>query len=331
MLLAKPHWTFRFLFLAGLAGATNASLAQEYPSKPITLLVGFAAGSATDSVARLAGQHLNPKLKVPILVDNKPGAGTILSVQTLLKSPKDGYTLKLGTSGTLVQSPGVVKDLPYDVVRDFVPIVGVARVGGVLVVRNSLPVSNIKDLIAYLKKNPGKVTYGSAGIGAAGHLNGEYFMFRTGTEMIHVPYKGANQVSLDIVAERLDLALTNGAPAWPLIRSGKMRALAVTTLKRIPSAGNVPTLSEAGFPGAEGLDPYTFYGIVGPAGLPPSPIARINQAVNEILQDQDFVKKLANMEFEADTPNTPADFARFLANQLAVWKELGARLNITMN
>jgi len=325
----------RLLLLAGVVAimlpVSHAALAQEYPSKPITLLVGFAAGSATDTVARLLGQPLSQKLKVPILVDNKPGAATILSVQTLLRSPKDGYTLKLGTSGTLVQGPGVLKDLPYDVTRDFAPIVGVAQVSGVLVVRNSLPVSNVKELIAYLKKNPGKLTYGSAGIGASGHLNGEYFMYRTDTQMIHVPYKGANLVSNDLVAERLDLAITNGGAAWPLVRAGKMKLLAVTSLKRLPGASNIPTLLESGIAGAEGLNPYTFYGIVGPAGTPATAITLINQVTNEVLKDQDFVKKLSNLDFEANPPSTPADFARFLASQLAVWKDLGSRLTITAN
>lgn len=317
------------LLYAGLVAVPAA--AQDYPAKPVTLLVGFATGSATDSVARLAGQYLAPRLKVPILVDNKPGAATLISVQALLKAPRDGYTLKLGTSGTLVQIPSVQKDLPYDVARDFTPIAGLARVGGVLVVRNSLPVANVKELVAYLKKNPGKLTYGSAGIGASGHLNGEYFMFRTGTEMIHVPYKGANLVSADLVAERLDMALTNGAPAWPLIRAGKIRILAVTTLARMPSAGTVPTLLESGLPGMEGLDPYTFYGVIGAAGIPAAAVTRINQAVNESLGDAEFVKRLSSLEFEPDAPGSPADFGRFLASQLAAWKELGSRLSINPN
>lgn len=324
----------KVLALAGLLGAglvPVVALGQDYPSRPVTLLVGFATGSATDSVARLAGQYLAPRLKVPILVDNKPGAATLISVQTLLKAPRDGYTLKLGTSGTLVQVPSVQKDLPYDVARDFAPIAGLARVGGVLVVRNSLPAANVKELVALLKKSPGKLTYGSAGVGASGHLNGEFFMFKTGTEMIHVPYKGANLVSADLLAERLDMALTNGAPAWPLIRAGKIRILAVTTLTRMPSAPNVPTLLESGLPGMEGLDPYTFYGVIGAAGIPQAAVTRMNLAVNELLKDPEFVKKLAGLEFEPDPPGTPADFGRFLASQLAAWKELGARLSINLN
>jgi len=307
---------------------SNPSIAQEYPSKPVTLLVGFAPGSSTDSIGRLTAQFLSEKFKVPVLVDNKPGGGTLISVQALTKSARDGYTLKLGVASTLVQNPGVQKNLPYDPGVDFTAVVGVARMSGVLAVRNQLPVSSVRELVDYLKKNPRKVTYGSSGIGAAGHLNGEYFQFRTGTEMIHVPYKGANLVTTDMVAERLDLAITTGAASLPFVRAGKLKALAVTTTARLRAAPEIPTLAEAGFPGMEALDPFTFYGIVGPAGLAAVPVAKVNQAINEILKNAEFVTKLGNLDYDPNAPNTPAEFSRFLSSQLAVWRDLGSRLQI---
>ena len=325
--LLRDRW-FRLLAISVCCWVSNPVIAQEYPSRPVTLLVGFAPGSSTDSIGRLTAQFLSEKFKVPILVDNKPGGSTVISVQALMKSARDGYTLKLGVASTLVQNPGVQKNLPYDPAVDFTAVVGVARMSGVLAVRNQLPVSSVRELVAYLKKNPGKVTYGSSGIGAAGHLNGEYFLYRTGTEMIHVPYKGANLVTTDLVAERLDLAITTGAASLPFVRAGKIRALAVTTTARLRAAPDIPTLAEAGFPGMEALDPFTFYGIVGPAGLAATPVAKVNQAINEILKNADFVTKLGNLDFDPNAPNTPAEFSRFLASQLAVWRDLGSRLQI---
>ncbi len=313
------------------AGVATAQAPQTYPNRQITMIIGFAAGSTTDSIGRVLAPYMSEKLKTPIIVDNKPGGGTVISVQALMKSPKDGYTLMLGAASTLVQSPGVQKDLPYDTLRDMVPIVGVARMPGIMAVRNGFPVASVRDLVPYLKKNPGKVTYGSSGIGAAGHLTGELFLYRTGTDMIHVPYKGANQVSADLAADRLDLAITTAAASLPLIRQGKLKGLAVTTLTRLPSAPTIPTLVESGLTGMEGMDPYTFYGLMAPQGTPQGPVMRVNQVVNEILKDAEFVKKLTALEFDPDQPNTPAEFTKFLSMHLSIWRELGARLNITAN
>lgn len=309
-------------------GVATSSFAQEFPSRQVTLLVGFVAGSATDSVARLVTQYLGEKFKTPILVDNKPGAGALIAVQVLKKSAPDGYTLMLGTGGTLVQNPGVQKNISYDPVADFVPVVAVGKAGGILAVRNSLAVSNVKELVEYLKKNPGKATYGSAGVAAAGHLNGEYFVHHTGTSMVHVPYKGANQVAVDLIAGRLDFVITNVSSVLPFVLNGKVKALAVTSQTRLRTAPDIPTLAETGFPGLEGLDPFTFYGIVGPVGMPSAAVARVNQASNEMLKNPEFLAKLASLDFDAVAPNSPADFGRFLASQLAVWRELGSRIKI---
>ncbi|MBS0337134.1 MAG: tripartite tricarboxylate transporter substrate binding protein [Proteobacteria bacterium] len=301
--------------------------AQEYPSRPVRLLVGFAPGSATDIAARAIAERLSDQLKAPFIVENKPGAGSLIAIQALKSSQADGYSLMLSAGSALVQNPGIRRDLPYDPVRDFAPIAPVFKLHGVLVVNPGLPAHNIAQLVELLKKSPGKLSYGSSGIGMANHLGMELLLAKTGTEMTHVPYKGDNQVAADVVAGRLDVAIETLSTAMPLIQSGKQRALAVLSTRAVPMAAGLPTLGDAAIPGLEALEPFTFVGLVGPAGMSADRIKKINEAVNESLKSPQLASRLAGMGFEP-MADSPEGFGSYMGLELAKWREIGSRLRI---
>jgi tripartite-type tricarboxylate transporter receptor subunit TctC len=308
---------------------SNIAAAQPYPSKPITVLVGFSAGGATDGVARLISTRLSEKLKVPVLVENRPGAGQLLAIQALKSAAPDGYTLYLGSGSSLAQNPGVQKNLPFRPLRDFTLVALAGSGPGVMAVSNTLPVSNLKEFIDYAKKNPGKLNYGSSGIGSANHLHMEYFMARTGIEMMHIPYKADSAVGAELAAGRVHVSISTMQVIMPLVQAGRVKPLAVTSVKPIPFAPGVPSLAEAGVPGLDGLDPYTFYGFVGPAGLPRPIVNRLNEAINEAINSPDIAARMRDALRVEPTPDTPDGFRRFLENELAKWTELGKIIKIS--
>jgi len=312
---------------AALAGAGTAT-AQEYPNRPISLIVGFAAGGATDAVARVIGQAMSTRLNVPVVIDNKPGAAGIPAIQTLRGAPLDGYTLLLGSGGMLSQGPGFRRDLPYDPLVDFVPVSGVAKVSGVLVARSELPVTNVRELVAYAKANPGNTTYSSSGVGTANQLSIELLAYKTGTKFLHIPYKSDTQSASEIMAGRVDFSIMTASVAIPLVQSGKLKAFAVTSPKRIAAIPNVPSLMEAGLPGLDALEPFTFYGIVGAAGLPPAVVRRLNAAVSEALADPAVVARFATLGFDPTPPAAPEQFGAFMRSELMKWRDLSANVKI---
>lgn len=256
--------------IACLAGASLAlgsmmpAAAQSWPEKPVTVVVPFASGGTTDIIARTIGQKMGESLRQPVVVDNRPGAGGTLGASNVARATPDGYTLLLATVAHTM-APGIYKKLPYDFTRDLVPVGLVALTPNVLLVGASMPVKSVAELIAYIKSHPGKVNYGSAGPGSTEHLSGELLRSMTGTDIVHVPYKGGAPMMTDLIAGQIQMAVETSPSAAPHVRSGKLRALAVTTAKRSPAYPGVPTLDESGI---KGYEVTTWYALMAPRGTP---------------------------------------------------------------
>lgn len=320
----------RWILAACAATLTATSaVAQQFPAHPIKILVGFGPGGGADMVARLYAAKLQEMLGVPVVVENKVGAGQLLALQPVKSAAPDGYTLLFATSSALVQGPGVRNNLPYDTIKDFTPVAFVARAAGMFYVSSKLPIRTMGELINYARANPNKINYASAGIGAANHLQLEYLMNVTGTRMAHIPYKSDGEVSQQ-VASGMDVHLAMSVPQFPvqLATTGKVRMLAVTGSRRLPGVPNVPTLAESGVDSLKGIDYYAFYGLLGPAGMPPEVVARLNEAVNKVSQMPDMVERLRTNLYLEPEPTTPGEFRKFLASELVKWREVGKSIKL---
>jgi len=307
-------------FCIGVAFAACAALAnaQAWPSKPIKWIVPFAPGGTTDILARTVGDKLAFALGVPVVVENKPGAGGGLGAEFTAKAAPDGYTIMGGTISTHAINASLYKDLPYDPVKDFVPITLIARIPNMLVVNPAIPAKDVKELIVLLKANPTKYTFASSGNGTSQHLSGELFKSMAGVEMQHIPYKGSPPALQDVVGGQVTMTFDNITTAWPLAKSGKLRALAVTTAKRSSIAPDVPTLAEAGLPGFE---VGSWQGVFAPARTPPAIIKRLNAEIVKILAMPDVREKLGALgaEIVADSPD---EFAEFAKTEVVKWSDV---------
>ncbi|MEO8347027.1 MAG: tripartite tricarboxylate transporter substrate binding protein [Betaproteobacteria bacterium] len=301
--------------------------AQAYPSKPIRIVVPFPAGGTTDVLARAVAQKLNESLGQPAVVDNRPGAGGNIGAELVAKSAPDGYTLLMGTVGTHAINPSLYPRMPYDHVRDFAPVILVAGVPNVLVINPGLPVNSVQELIAYAKANPGKLNFASSGNGTSIHLSGELFRTMAGVQMTHVPYKGSAPALQDLVGGQVQLMFDNLPSSLALIKAGKLKALAVTSLARAAALPDVPTLAESGLPGFEAS---SWFGLLAPAGTPPAAIATLNADVAKWLASPDARERLLAQGAIA-AGGTPEDFARHIAAETAKWqkvvKESGAKVD----
>jgi tripartite-type tricarboxylate transporter receptor subunit TctC len=258
------------LALPGLAVSSH-TLAQAYPTKPIRVIVPFTAGSLPDLVPRLVGEKASPALGQPLVVENRVGAGGRIAADSVAKSAPDGYTLLLGTASTHVVSPFVIKSLPYDPFKDFTPIMNAVMPITGFVVNTSVPVNSVQEFIDYAKKNPGKLAYGSNGIGSSHHLRGEYFKIATGTDLLHIPYPGSNEVVTGIVNNTVQLSFSSPASIQQHVQAGKVKLLAMTMPKRIAGLDNVPTVDEL-VPGF--VSTTDWFGFFGPGGLPRAMVTR---------------------------------------------------------
>ena len=268
---------------AGLLGGTSA-LAQAYPTKPVTIIVPFAAGGTTDILARIIGQALTAELGQSVVVDNRAGAGGNIGGQAAAKATPDGHTLFMGTVGTHAINASLYKKMPFDPVKDFAPLTRVANVPNLLVANPAQPYKSVKDLIAYAKANPGKVNFGSSGNGSSIHLSGELFKSLAKVDMQHVPYKGSAPAVTDLLGNQIGIMFDNMPSAIQHVRSGKLAPLAVTTAKRSPELPNVPTIAEAGVPGYEAT---SWFGMFAPAGTPAPVLAKLNAAIVKVLAQPD--------------------------------------------
>jgi len=305
--------------------ATPASTATGgYPARPIRLIVPFPPGGSTDILARALGEKLAQGLAQPVVIDNRPGAGGSIGAEAVARAAADGYTLMMGHLGTLAVNPAIYKNLPYDPVKSFAPVSLMAIVPSVLVVNPSLPVASAGELVAYAKAHPGKLTYGSAGNGSTSHLTTEYFKLITGTDILHVPYKGVGPMLTDLVSGQLSMGL-NGAPAvMAHVNAGRLRALAVTSLKRLQALPQVPTLDEAG---VRGFDASGWYGVVAPAGTPQAIVARLNAEIGRAMQTPELRSRL-DSEGALPAPGTPEAFAAFIRAEIARWAEVLKRAGV---
>lgn len=321
-----PQVLMTFCLIAVVMPSTPGVWAQAYPTKAIRIIVPFPAGGTTDILARAIGQKLAEEWKQPVIVDNRPGASANIGAEILVKSPPDGYTL-FGASTIHTINPSLYSRLSYDPVRDFTPITLIAATSQVLAVHPSVPVKTVKELIAYAKKRPGELNYSSAGNGSQPHLTAEMFKARTGINIVHVPYKGAPPQIADLVAGHVALTFGTSPTAVPHVRSGKLRALGVSTAKRITALPEVPTISEAGVPGFEASGAN---GLVGPAGMPAAIVERLNAAVVRIVNEPAMSKYLSDQGAEPWT-TTPAEYAAYIKSEVAKWakavKDSGARID----
>ena len=308
--------------LAALFGAETAS-AQAYPSKPIKLIVGFPPGGGSDALARLVGAALPDKLGQQIIVDNKPGANTIVATEFVRGQPADGYTL-LFVSASFSINPSLYK-LSYDIEKDFTPVAVVAIVPLLLVTNNNVPARTVKDLIAMARAQPGKLTYATFGIGSAAHLASEMLLSMTGTEMVHVPYKGSAPAIADVMGGRVTMMLPGIGSAINLAKDGKLKAIAVSTAKRASGAPDIPTIAESGVPG---FDVATWESIQAPAGTPPDVVAKLNAAIREVVSSNDLRQKMINLGFEPDAMKSPAEAARFIRSERDKWAKVVRERNI---
>ncbi|HET8830678.1 MAG TPA: tripartite tricarboxylate transporter substrate binding protein [Casimicrobiaceae bacterium] len=312
------------LAFASLAGVSHA---QAWPSKPIRWIVPFAPGGTTDILARTIAEKLTPALGKPVIVENNPGAGGSVGATQTAKAAPDGYTIMGGTISTHAINASLYKQLPYDPVKDFVPITLIARVPNLLVVNPEVPAKNVKELIALLKANPGKYTFASSGNGTSQHLSGELFKSMAGVDMQHIPYKGSPPALQDVVGGQVTMTFDNITTAWPLAKAGKLRALAVTTAKRSPIAPDVPTLAESGLAGYE---VGSWQGVFAPAGTPPDVVKRLNTEIVKIINMPDVRAKLEALGAEP-VGNSSDEFATIVKSEVAKWakvvKESGAHVD----
>ena len=326
--------TRRLFTWAGLASLTIAlPVAQAQTAKPIRLIVPYPPGGPLDTVARVLAAAVKDSLGV-VLVDNKPGAGGNLGADLAAKAAPDGHTLVMGAVATHAINPWLFAKLPYDPIRDFTPITRVAQVPNVLVLNaetaHKLGIASLADLVAFAKKNPGRLNYGSGGNGSAGHLAGEMFKAQAGLFMVHIPYAGGNPAQLGLLAGQVDLSFDNLASASANIKSGRLRALAVTTAVRASAMPDLPTIAEAGRSlGLGGFDVGTWFGLFGPAGLPAEMLARLNKAFVAALDAPETKTRMAQLMAEP-SPTTPDQFAAFVKAELAkygpVVKASGAKV-----
>ena len=295
--------------------AHGPAYAQAYPTKPIRVVVPYAAGGATDLTARLVGQKMQASLKQNVIVENRPGAGGVIGADTVAKAPPDGYTVLIGVPAEMAILQHLQK-LPYNTQRDFAPISLAAVTPLILVVHPSLPVKSVKELVAFVKARPGQLSYASAGTGGVQHLAAELLKITTKIDMTHVPYKGAGPVMPDLIGGHIPMFFSGMPPAMPYVKSGKLRALAVTTTKRSPAAPEVPTMVESGLPG---FDISNWFAYFVPAGTPADVIARLNTEVNNGLKFQDVKEKLAAVGAETvgTTPDALGKFVRAESEKFA--------------
>ena len=311
----------RSTFLIALATlATSAAWADPtYPNKPIRIIVPFTPGGSPDVLARTIGQKITESTGSPVVIENVPGAGGTIGADRVAKATADGYTLLMGHVGTLAVAPAVYPNLPYDPIKSFAPVAWVAKVPNVLAVHPSMPANNVAELVKYLKANPGKVNYGSGGNGSAAHLAMEYFKLSTQTFVVHVPYRGTAPSVTDAVAGQIQMVFT-GAPALvPMVKAGKLRAIAVSSPKRLDLLPDVPTLAESGVKGLEGFEADQWYGLVAPAGIPAAIVQKLNQVVNANLAAPEVVTRLKS-EGATATPATPDAFGQLIQREIKRWR-----------
>jgi tripartite-type tricarboxylate transporter receptor subunit TctC len=323
-------------FLGSAAVAAFAALAvvlplraagDDYPSRPVKIIVPFAPGGSTDVVARILADKLGAELKQSFVVDNRGGAGGNIGADMVAKSAPDGYTLLMGTTGVLSINGHLYKSLSYDPDKDFAPVSYTSLITNILVVNPEVPARTVPELVRLAKTKPGSLTFASSGSGSSTHLSGELFKALTATDIVHVPYRGSSQALIDVMSGQVTMLFDNAPSSLPFIQQGKLRAVAVTSTRRLPNLPDLPTLEEAGVKGYESL---SWSGIVAPAGTPRPIIEKLNASIDRILKMEDVRQKLAALGVEP-VGGTPEAFARHVRAESEKWGKLVKSANITVN
>jgi len=316
----------RLLALAAalLALPCHDAQAQAYPAKPIRIIVPSPPGDGSDLMARAIGDKLALAWNTPVVVDNRMGAGGRVGAEAAAKAAPDGYTLIMGNAGSHGINAALYADLPYDIERDFAPITQVMRAPNVLVVSPALPAANVRELIALFKANPGKYSYGSGGNGSSAHLSAELFKSMAGVDVVHVPYKGASPALTDVIAGRVAMFIGNLPPAMPHIKSGNVRALAVTTAQRSALVPDIPTLAESGLPGFETV---AWFGLFAPAGTPKPILDKLQAEVARIVREPEIRERMTALGGEP-VGNSPEAFAAIVKGDVAKWKKVVKDANV---
>jgi tripartite-type tricarboxylate transporter receptor subunit TctC len=313
---------------ATLAAAAHgvAFAAQAYPTRPIRIVVAYTPAGATDILARVIGQKMNEAWGQPVIIENRPGANGNIGTEYAAKAAPDGHTFLMTTAGPHGINPSLYRKLGYDAVKDFTAVSLVALVPNILVVNNALPVKSVKELIAYAKANPGKLSYGSPGAGSTAHLSMELFKSMTGTNLVHVPYKGSAGVLTDVMGGQIAATMDNMPAYLPQVKAGKIRALAVTPNKRSPAAPDIPTVAEAGVPG------YTssaWFGLVAPAATPKDAVSKLSAETARILQLPDVKSRLSELGAEP-IGSTPEQFSAHIKAEIEKWAKVIKEANVEL-
>ena len=309
--------------VASIVTVSGSACAQEYPSRPIRLVVPWPAGGVTDVVARIVGERLGQTIGKPVVVDNKAGASGFIGTEMVAKAPPDGYTLLLVTSSTHAASPALFRKIPYDPLKDFATISQVTLAPTILVVPPSLPANTVADLVTLAKAKPGQINYASYGSGSTAHLAAELFLQATGTSMTHIPYKGAAPAVADLMGGQVSVFFDSIPSSLPHVRSGKLKALAVTGPQRTPAAPDIPTVAET-YPGFEVT---VWQGFQAPAGTPRAIIDKLNANIVKVMAMQDVREKLMNLGADP-VSSTPEQFAQHIAREKQKWADVVKRAGI---
>ena len=317
----------RLLVLALAAGFASLTSAQPYPTKPIKLVAPSTPGDAPDVIARLVADKLSTALGQQVVVENRPGAGGVVGSDYVAKAAPDGYTLIMGNAGSHGINAAVYSKLPYDIQRDFAPVSQVAVAPNVMVINPSVPASTVAEFIAYAKANPGKLSYASGGNGSSAHMSMELFKSMSGIDIQHVPYKGSSPALTDVVSGQVVAFIGNMPPTVPLIKAGKLRAIAVTTKSRSALMPELPTITEAGLPGFETV---AWFGVLAPAGTPPEVVNRLSAEIAKIAKSPEIREKLVAMGAEP-VGSTPEEFKAVIDRDIAKWKPLAQRVGIKID
>jgi len=303
---------------AGAIGATTPLAAQQYPVKPIRLIVPSTPGGSVDTLARTIGPRLTERWGQQVVVDNRAGAGGTIAAEVTAKSPPDGYVLMLGTIASLCTNVSLHKKLPYDPVRDFAPVSLVATQNLMLLVHPSVPAKSVKELTRFAKSQPGKLSYGSAGSGTGSHLSGELFKQLAGVDILHIPYKGVAPGLVDLISGQISINFPSILSALPHVRSGRARALAVTGATRTRAAPELPTMQEAGVKDYESM---TWYGIVAPAGTPAEIVTKLSAETAAIMKHPDTSERLSK-EGADPVGSSPQEFGRYMQREIEKWRKV---------
>jgi len=324
----KKRKLVRLLVATLTVGAFAApATAQDYPSKPIRLIVPFTPGGVTDTGARVVADKLGARLGQSVVVDNRPGASGNIGTQMVAAAAPDGYTLLLGFDGTLVINPHVYSKVPFDTVKDFAPVSKIGDAVLIIVAHPSVAAKTLPELVAYSKTNPGGVSYGSAGTGSTPHLAGELLKIRTGANFVHVPYKGGGQSMTDVVGGQLPMLYTAVAGAYPFVQKGQIRPIAVSSAQRLASLPDVPTVAESGVPGFESS---SWIGILAPAKTPQPIVDRLQRELHAVVHSPEVKERLASLGISA-SGNTPVEFAKEIQADLKKYAEIVKAANVKVD